>query len=561
MIVGIDMGGTHIDGAIINNKTIIRTVKNPVDHDDLFATVWGTLQELLIDIDKREIERIQLSTTISTNAIVEDKIAKVGMILESGPGMTYDFSEVGYELNFIDGAIDHRGEIIKDLDRNELNKLKNHYNDLEIEALGIVSKFSTRNPSHEMRIRDIFENDIETITMGHTLSGVLNFPRRVKTSYLNAAVTKTFEKFAQNMKDSLQKEGIEAPIFVLKADGGTTDLETAIIKPVETILSGPAASFMGLHALLPRNDDGILLDIGGTTTDIFFLADGVQLFEPLGIKIDDHDTLVRAIYSDSIGVGGDSYVGIHDGEITVGPMRKDKPVAFGGKYPTPTDAMVVLGYLKEGDKDIAYQALEKYANELRMNVESLSENILETMVLMIKNRVHELLERINQHPVYTIEALLEDETIEPKFMNVIGGPAQVLAPRLKDVFGLEVSYPKRYDVANAIGAALSKPTFELNMHADTDRRILSVPEVELYEPIDRTYTLEKAEQRALELVYEAAVDLGADPNSVEAEIVESSSFNMIKGMFGASKNIRVKAQIKPGLINDLKGDDLDEGKK
>src|SRR5690606_7293957 len=132
-------------------------------------------------------------------------------------------------------------------------------------------------------------------------------------------------------------------------DGGTMSIKKAIEKPVETILSGPAASFMGISAMLPTNKDAIFLDIGGTTTDIFFLADGVPLFEPLGIKIGKYKTLVRAIYTVSIGLGGDSAIEIANGSIKIGPVRKGKPYAFGGPKPTPTDAMIVLGFL---DNDI-----------------------------------------------------------------------------------------------------------------------------------------------------------------------------------------------------------------
>ena len=190
--------------------------------------------------------------------------------------------------------------------------------------------------------------------MGHSLSGKLNFPRRVFTSYLNSAVYDTFNGFSTSIRKSMKQEGIDAPLFILKADGGTINLATAEEKPVETILSGPAASFMGLNAMIKTYKDAILLDIGGTTTDIFFLADGVPLFEPLGIKIGDYKTLVRAIYSVSIGLGGDSSIevedvhlkdGLEDIKLKIGPNRAGYPYALGGPKPTPTDAMIVLGLI------------------------------------------------------------------------------------------------------------------------------------------------------------------------------------------------------------------------
>ncbi len=184
------------------------------------------------------------------------------------------------------------------------------------------------------------------------------------------------------------------------------DIETAEEKPVETILSGPAASFMGINAMLPSRKDALLLDIGGTTTDIFFLADGVPLFEPLGITIDNYKTLVRAIYSVSIGLGGDSSVEIHNEEIKIGPERKGNPISFGGTSPTPTDAMIVLGLMKGGNRDNAYKAMETLGKELNLSPEEISKKILETMADIIKNKVDKLLVNINSQPVYTVKELL-----------------------------------------------------------------------------------------------------------------------------------------------------------
>ncbi|MDY0211727.1 MAG: hydantoinase/oxoprolinase family protein [Desulfuromonadaceae bacterium] len=555
MLVGLDMGGTHIDGAIIDNKKIVKALKNITDRDDLFKTIWTTLKELLEGIDKSKISRINLSTTVSTNAIVEKKVSTVGMIVQSGPGMNYDFGDASDQLAFISGYIDHRGTVVKEIEQNEIFSIRSDFTANNIESVGIVSKFSTRNPGHEKQISELLGDDFDSITMGHSLSGKLNFPRRVHTTYLNAAVTRTFNDFAINIEKSLKEEGIDVPVYILKADGGTMDLETAKKKSVETILSGPAASIMGLSAFFSESEDGVLLDIGGTTTDIFFVADGVQLFEPLGATIDTHKTLIRAIYSASIGLGGDSYARVEDNRLKIGPQRMGAPIAFGGDYLTPTDAMVILGKLDGGNKDKVALAMDKFAQELNLDTKAAAHKILDEMASSIKEKVDALLQEINSHPVYTIKELLEDAKIEPKFVNIIGGPAKILAPLLGDKFKLKVKYPTRYAVANAVGAALAKPTLEINLHADTERRVLSVPEVEIYEKIERNYTLSMAEGRALKIVRDGAMKLGGAKDDIGVEIVESSSFNMLRGFSEASKNIRVRAQITPGLIYALKGED------
>ncbi|UZQ83506.1 hydantoinase/oxoprolinase family protein [Thermoanaerobacter sp. RKWS2] len=557
MIIGLDVGGTNIDGVVVEKGKIIKTIKKPTNRDNLFNSIWTALKELLSGYDNTKIERINLSTTVSTNAIVENKLSPVGMIIQPGPGLPYDFLACGDGNVFISGYIDHRGEIIKDFNLLEIKNAIKLFKEKNIKAYAVVTKFSIRNPSIEMKIKEILENDIPNsfITMGHTISGKLNFPRRVYTSYLNSAVHSIFDEFLSNIKKSLEKEGINASVFILKADGGTMNMSTAEKKPVETILSGPAASLMGINAMLPTDKDAILLDIGGTTTDIFFLADGVPLFEPWGIRIGKYKTLVRAIYSVSIGLGGDSSICVRNGRIKIGPQREGVPYAFGGPKPTPTDAMITLELIDENafrftheNVKKAYEAMTLLGKELNLSAKDMAKLILSTMGDIIKNKVDELLHEINSRPVYTVKELLYGKRIKPKLINIIGGPSKVLAPVLEEKFNLPCYYPKNYSVANAIGAALARPTTEITMFVDTSKKTLFVPELGLYEKISGNYTLDKAKEKALELVKKSALSLGASIEEIEAEIVEESSFNMVRGFYTIGKNMRIKAQIKPGLI-------------
>ena len=554
------MGGTNIDGVIVEKGKIIKTIKKPTNRENLFNSIWTALKELLSGYDNTKIERINLSTTVSTNAIVENKLSPVGMIIQPGPGLPYDFLACGDENVFISGYIDHRGEIIKDFNLFEIENAIKLFKEKNIKAYAVVTKFSIRNPSIEIKIKEILENEIPNsfVTMGHTISGKLNFPRRVYTSYLNSAVHSIFNEFLNNIKKSLEKEGINAPVFILKADGGTMNISTAEKKPVETILSGPAASLMGINAMLPTNEDAILLDIGGTTTDIFFLADGVPLFEPWGIRIGKYKTLIRAIYSVSIGLGGDSSICVRNGRIKIGPQREGVPYAFGGPKPTPTDAMITLELIDENAFSLtqdnvkkAYEAMTLLGKELNLSAKDMAKLILSTMGDIIKNKVNELLHEINSRPVYTVKELLYGKKIKPKLINIIGGPSRVLAPVLEEKFNLPCYYPKNYSVANAIGAALARPTTEITMFVDTSKKTLSVPELGLYEKITGNYTLDKAKEKALELVKKSVLSLGASIEEIEAEIVEESSFNMVRGFYTIGKNMRIKAQVKPGLIQQI----------
>ncbi|MDD2600462.1 MAG: hydantoinase/oxoprolinase family protein [Kiritimatiellae bacterium] len=554
MIVGLDMGGTHIDAIIMQDGKVIKVVKKPTDYDDLFHSIWTTLKELLQGIDQSMIKKINLSTTISTNAIVENKTANVGMIIQSGPGLPNEHLAVGNKNVFINGYTDHRGEIVRDVNTKEIDEAIALFSNTKIEDVAIVTKFSTRNPTGELEIAKLVSKHIQRITLGHKTSGKLNFPRRVNTAYLNAAVYDTFSRFLDNIKLSFEKEGIQAPVSILKADGGIMSIDAAKDMPVETILSGPAASLMGIQALLDTNKDAVLLDIGGTTTDIFFLADGVPLFEPAGIKIDKYKTLVRSIYSVSIGLGGDSSITVEDKKLKIGPQRQGKPFACGGPVATPTDAMIVLGKLDIGDRALAKEALSQLATNSGLSIDEVANEILDTMARMIKGKVNELLTEINSKPVYTVEELLHGKKLVPQSISMIGGPAKALAPRLEKEFNVPCHYPQYYEVANAIGAALAKITTEINLIADTSRGTLSVPELGVYEKINRHYSFSAARERALELVAERATSMGAEQADLVTEIIEESVFNMVDGFTTKGQNIRIKAQVKPGLIHKLKGE-------
>lgn len=556
MIIGLDMGGTHIDGVIIKDGQIVKTVKNPTQREDLFLSIWTTLEELTAEIKPEEITRINLSTTISTNAIVENKLQKVGMIIQTGPGLPKDFLACGDENLFISGYVDHRGKMVKELDREEIEGGIDSFKEKGITSYGIVTKFSPRNPANELKIKDLLEKDFPAITLGHQLSGKLNFPRRVFTAYLNSAVADTFNDFAQSLQEALQKKGIIAPLFILKADGGTMNLETAVKQPVETILSGPAASLMGLTALLHFNRDAVLIDIGGTTTDFFFLADGVPLFEPLGIKIGQYKTLVRSVYSHSIGLGGDSALSIEKGELKIGPHRAGKPVGLGGLKPTPSDAMIALGQVVMGEQEKSIQTMKELGRELGLSPQKMAVKVLDKMGELIQAEIALLLEEINSKPVYTIRELLYGKKIIPQEIGLIGGPAKSLAPIVEEKLNIPCYYPKHFPVANAIGAALAKITAEVTLLADTELGRLTVPELGYYEKINSRYSLDDAIKQLGNLLQEKAKSLG-EQEQTEIEIVEAESFNMVRGFYTGGKNIRVKAQIKPGLIHLLRGEEND----
>lgn len=537
MFIGIDVGGTHSDGVLLAGKKILNRSKLVTDKNNLLDTVLHSLDRLLKGVNPAEISRVNLSTTISTNAIVEHKTPPVGLIIQKGPGVSTDFSSLKGDIRYISGYVDHRGKLVKTIDKEEVQQALKDFKQAGLQHLAIVSKFSPRNHKAEEAIADLAKQDFAHCSLGYRISGKLNFPRRVNSTYYNAAVHDTFAAFAREVRAALAQRNIEAEVNILKADGGTMSLQKGVEQPVQTILSGPAASFMGILALLPNEEDAVLLDIGGTTSDIFFVVQQSPLFESLGAEIAGEKTLVRAVFAQSIGCGGDSRITYSNNKLYIGPEREGPAVALGGPALTPTDAFIVLDKLQIGDQAKAYKAMSNMAANIGLEVEETAELILRQMALKIKREVQRLLAGINAKPLFTVREVLENRRLVPREIRLIGGPAKLISPFMEECFDLPCHYPEDYAIANAIGAALAIPSLELNLIADTGRGVLSIPELDIYENISSRYTLREAKERIL-------AELSSSP--YPAEIVEAESFNMIEG-YRHNFNIRIKAQLKPGL--------------
>jgi N-methylhydantoinase A len=552
MILGIDVGGTHTDAVLIDHLVVLKKAKVLTDGNNLLASLLAVTNELVDESTFGQLERVVLSTTISTNAIVQNKVDRVGMLVVSGPGLPPSLYSVPRDTCFISGYINHRGMEIAAIDRNEAVLIRDGFISEGIRNVGIVGKFSTRNPRQETELQEIVRDRLDHVSLGHRMSGHLNFPRRIATTYLNEAVWGLYQRFVGEVLHFVRARGINVPIYILKADGGTFDISQSMEFPVQTILSGPAASIMGILATTGCDSDAIALDIGGTTTDIAVFADGVPLFEPFGVTIEGHKTLIRGLRTRSIGVGGDSVVRLREGSFSIGPEREGPAAAFGGPFPTPTDAMIVLGMTGIGDPDRAAAAIRPLADALHRPIAEVAGAIFRETCRMIAVRVREFVEEINNQPVYTIHEMLDGKRLNPHLLYVVGGPAGLLAPELGRLLNCETRIPVHSEVANAIGAALARTTAEMTLLADTERRILTIGEEGFQTPIPPRFTMEEVVRVGTEKLREKVLKMGAAEEDLEIEVVEAQEFNMIREYCTTGKNIRVKVQIKPGCIADLK---------
>lgn len=268
MIIGLDVGGTHTDVVLINRAGLQKEIKVNTDPSDLFQSVLSGLDAITEDIDPADIDRIVLSTTLTTNAIVQNKIPPVGVIVSSGPGIDPECYRTNSHYSTVKGSIDHRGREIEPIDPDEISDIAGQLKQEGIRYIGIIGKFSIRNPSHELKINEVLKDSFEKTFLGHRISGNFNFGRRIATTYLNAAVYPLHREFFQAVQKSLATKGLNLPLRLLKADGGNMNFEASIDYPVQTILSGPAASVMGAVAFGPKREDTLVMDIGGTTTDL-----------------------------------------------------------------------------------------------------------------------------------------------------------------------------------------------------------------------------------------------------------------------------------------------------
>ncbi|UCG11550.1 MAG: hydantoinase/oxoprolinase family protein [Deltaproteobacteria bacterium] len=548
MIVGLDVGGTHTDVVVLSGKEIVRKVKILTAQDDLLCTVCNGLSEALRGLVPRSIQRLVVSTTLATNAIVQGQTEPVGVLVASGPGINPYAFEIGQHYYAVGGAIDHRGREIVPISDQEVLDIATRLRSENVRNLALVSKFSVRNPAHEIKMRDLLVDDFDHQTMGHQVSGQLNFGRRIATAYLNSAVAPISQPFYRAVQDCMEQEGLDIPLEILKADGGTMEQVRSFQYAVETILSGPAASVMGALAFADSNKEEVVLDIGGTTTDIAILVNGAPLLKPLGIRTGGYNTLVRGLRTVSIGVGGDSWVRLEDTSLKVGPERRGQALAYGGPEPTPTDALITLGATEGGDKQRAIQGIRQLAEQMGKGVEETAEAVLSETCSLILEAVNALVDRVNKTPVYTIYELLEDRSVVPTGMIVIGGPAKEFAPRLQALTGWEAHVPPSYEVANAIGAAVARTTCEVTVLADTDRRFVCAPEEDYLDSIDSGATKKEVIRLALDLLRMKALKMGASADDLEMELLEDHEYSMVQGFHRVGRNIRVRAQIKPGLV-------------
>ncbi len=592
-----DMAHTPLSHMPLARMHLLAAAKVPTKHDDLPASVSEVLAALACALNESaassasspkecsegaallgRVSRVTLGATLAVNALVQDKADAVALALSAGPGLDPRRFALGKHVCIVPGGLDHRGTEISPLDVSELENQAARWREEGIAAVACVGKFSPRNPAHEQKMAqavargaeisgqsglDAASPNAQHVTLGHRLSGRLNFPRRIATAYFNAAVQRLHSRFLGAVENALAGAGVRAAVRLLKADGGAVPLSLSRREPVQSILSGPAASVMGVLALCPAAREGcaLLLDMGGTTTDIALVVDGSPVVDRDGMVLQGRRTLVRALASVSIGVGGDSLLAVNGhgagASVCVGPERQGPAMAFGGSLPTLLDALNALHSFSQSPKpeelagelagniSASLSGIEALARQCGLAPHDLAQRAVQNALEQINHAANDLVDGINAQPIYTLAGLRALQEAHPSRAWLVGGPAACIGPHLAAALGMPVDCPPHTAVANAVGAALTLPTDSLEVYADTGSGHLRAPALDLTESIRRGFSLDALGERARELLLQRLELAGADGATVE--ITEAESFATLDDNGFGNKDMRVSCQAVPGL--------------
>ncbi|NOD93884.1 hydantoinase/oxoprolinase family protein [Ruegeria sp. HKCCD4884] len=329
--LGVDTGGTYTDAVLIRDeKEVIASAKSLTTRADLAIGVGKAISAVLEDaqVSPEQIAMASLSTTLATNALVEGQGGRVALIyigFKTGDLVKHGLKDALKDdpALVIAGGHTHSGGEAAPLDTAALEQFLDTHKG--ISGFAIAAQFATRNPAHELEAaRIVSERTGAPVTCSHHLSAKLNGPKRAVTAVLNARLIGMIDRLIGRAQDQLRVLGISAPMMVVRGDGALMSAEQARERPIETILSGPAASIVGARWLTGA-DNALVSDIGGTTTDVALIRDGKPAIDPGGAQVGGFRTMVEAVAMRTHGLGGDSQVHVVteglQGGVFLGPRR------------------------------------------------------------------------------------------------------------------------------------------------------------------------------------------------------------------------------------------------
>jgi len=508
--LGIDVGGTNTDAVLLDsNMVVIADVKQPTS-GDIYDGILDAIHKVLdiSGVDPKDIKQAMLGTTQCTNAIVErKKLVPVGLLRIGAPAtvgippMTDwedDIRAVVTEQTIVGGGYEYDGKEIAPLDEEAVRTFFENIKG-KVESIAISGCHSTIRNDQEYRAaeicREVLGDDIH-ITISCEI-GSMGLIERENAAILNASLYKVAIAFTEGFAKSLDEIGItDADIYLSQNDGTLMTMENGRRYPILTIACGPTNSIRGA-GYLSGQSDALVIDVGGTTTDLGVIQNGFPRESSIAATIGGVRTNFRMPDVVTIGLGGGSIVRVDEnGKVTVGPdsvgyQITEKALVFGGDTLTATDIAVRLGMYKLGDPDKVSHISEEIAREALAVMKEMTEEAIDAM-------------KISNSDVDVI---------------LVGGGSIILPEELEGA--KSVSKPEHFGTANAIGSAISKVSGIVEKMID-------------FNAVPREQAMEMVKQEAVEL----AVEAGAIRETVEIIDVEDVP---LAYSTGKTSRIKVKA--------------------
>ncbi|NUU78811.1 hydantoinase/oxoprolinase family protein [Paenibacillus xylanilyticus] len=492
--IGIDVGGTNTDAIILNeDHQLIHAVKSPTSLD-IRTGIETSLRQLLqgANIDKNQITHAMLGTTQCTNAIVErKKLAQVGVIRLGYPATASVAPYTSWpedmvlklsgKYALVQGGYEYDGQLLGEVDEGEITALLEEWRG-SIESIAVIGVFSSLKNDQEFHVRDLIHQMYgpEFPVSCSSLIGSVGLIERENATILNAALCKVIETTTEGFVQALEEEGIlDAAVFLCQNDGTLMSVDYAKQFPILTIACGPTNSIRGA-SYLAKIKDTMVLDVGGTTSDIGVLQDGFPRESSVAVEVGDIRTNFRMPDIISVGLGGGSIVRSENGKITVGPDSVgyrigQEALVFGGNTLTTTDIAVRLGLADVGDQSLVAHLDEDFAKQVQDEIAAIIEQTIDKMKTSSGD----------------VELVL------------VGGGSVVIPDTIRGVS--HMIKPKNGGVANAIGACIAQISGQYE-------------QIYIYSTEPREAALRDAREKAVK----QAVLAGADPATVELVEVEET---------------------------------------
>lgn len=487
MRIGVDVGGTNTDAVLMDGHNLLAQAKLPTTAD-VTSGIVASLEEVLRQKPAgATVTGVMLGTTHFTNALLERKALTPTAVLRLAlPATTLlpplvDWPDelkdaVGGFTYMVHGGHEFDGREIASVDPSEIREAAKQMRKQGVQAAAICGVFSPVDPAHEQEAAAILQSEMPEIqlTLSHQ-NGRIGILERENASTLNACLSNLAKRTIQGIRQALEQLGLDARLFLSQNDGTLMDADFAARFPVFTIASGPTNSMRGA-AFLSGVRDGIVVDIGGSSTDVGALVNGFPREASVAVNLAGVRTNFRMPDVLSLALGGGSViraVGSGPGDMTIGPdsigyRLMEEGLAFGGKTMTATDIAVAGGLAQAGDREL---------------VKGLDGSLVKWAIQEIHTRVEEALDKVKT-------------SAGPVPVILVGGGSMLVQDSLSGAS--RVLRPEHAEVANAIGAAMAQVGGQVE-------KVFSL------ENMSRQVALDSAKDEAVG----RAVEAGADPNSVE----------------------------------------------